>query len=102
METTVEINGEDGDLIVDPFTGEIRMRSRKNTDWAVENVLALEPHAGWPGMQECVSAFLDAVETGEPSSVNAKVVALLHLIGLAAEDSKGSGTWAEVKGLERT
>ena len=96
----MEVNGDDGDLIVDLFSGEIRLRSRKNTNWGVECVLALQPHAGWPGMHECVSAFLDAVESGQPSPVNAEVVAQLHLLGLAAETSKDSGTWAGVEGLE--
>ena len=99
VEITVEVSGEDGDLIVDLLTGEIRLRSRKNTDWVVENVLALQPHAVWPGMHECVSAFLDAIETGKPSAMNADVVARLHLIGLAAEASVDSGAWAQVERL---
>ncbi len=100
VETTFEVNGDDGDLIVDVFTGEIRLRSRKNGDWSVERLSAIQPHAGWPGMHECVSAFLDAVETGQPSAMNADVVAQLRLIGLAAEVSKDSGTWAKIEGLD--
>jgi hypothetical protein len=72
-------------------------------------------------MNECVTAFLDAV-TGEPlietESTNAEVerlretlgtgplpadapaVAQLHLIGLAAEASKDSGGWAEIEGVD--
>ena len=99
METTVEVNGDDGDLIVDVFCGEIRLRRRSQSDWVSETVSALQPHAGWPGMNESVSAFLDAVQSGRASSMNAQTVARLHQIGLAAETSKDSGTWAAVEDL---
>ena len=48
-------------------------------------------------MHESIASFLDAIETGIPSYANANVVANLHLIGLASEESKKTGTWAEVK-----
>lgn len=118
LETTVEVNGEDGDLIVDLFSGELRQRTRLQSDWSVEHVAESEPRAGWPGMNECVSAFLDVV-AGEPlteskstaAEVNdlrevlgtgplpadAPAVAQLSLIGLAAEASKDSGGWAEIE-----
>ena len=97
LETHIEVNGDDGDLIADVFNSEIRLRSRRNPDWFIEQAPALEPRAGWPGVHECISAFLDAVESGQPSSTNARAVARLHLVGLAAEASKDSGTWAEVE-----
>ena len=97
LETTIEINGDDGDLVVDIFAGELRLRTRKIGDWATESVPALEPRAGWPGEHECVSSFLDAVTGGAPSTTNGEVVARLHRVGLAAEASKDSGTWAEVE-----
>ena len=121
LETTVEVNGEDGDLVVDLFSGELRQRTRQQSEWSVETVAESEPRAGWPGMNECVTAFLDAV-TGEPlietESTNAEVerlretlgtgplpadapaVAQLHLIGLAAEASKDSGGWAEIEEVD--
>ena len=121
LETTVEVNGEDGDLVVDLFSGELRQRTRLQSDWSVERVAESEPRAGWPGMNECVVAFLDAV-AGEPlietKSTAAEVdklrealatgplpadalaVAQLHLIGLAAEASKDSGGWAQIEVID--
>ena len=118
LETTVEVNGEDGDLIVDLFSGELRQRTRQQSEWSVERVAESEPRAGWPGMNECVAAFLDAV-SGEPlteskstaAEVNnlrevlgtgplpadAPAVAQLSLSGLAAEASKDSGGWAKIE-----
>lgn len=97
LETTIEVNGDDGDLITNVFTGEIRLRSRKSSDWSVEQVGFIQPKAGWPGMHECVWAFLDAVESSKPSLMNATTVAQLHLVGLAAESAKDSGTWSEIE-----
>ena len=50
-------------------------------------------------MHESIAAFLDAVESKKPSYANADVVAKLHLIGMAAEESKDTGHWANVKEL---
>ena len=121
LETTVEVNGEDGDLIVDLFSGELRQRTRSQPDWSDEVVPESEPRAGWPGMNECVALFLDAVageplaETGSQSSsvdalrealgtaplpADAKSVAQLHLIGIAAEASKDNGGWAEIEDID--
>ena len=121
LETTVEVNGEDGDLIVDLFSGELHQRTRSHSDWTVEKISESEPRAGWPGMNECVTAFLDAV-SGKPLAVttpaagrvenlrkslgtaplpaNAKSVAQLHLIGMAAEASKDNGGWAEIEEID--
>lgn len=121
LETTVEVNGEDGDLIVDLFSGELRQRTRSRNEWSVERVAESEPRAGWPGMNECVTAFLDAV-AGEPLiekesaasegdrlrealgtgplPADARSVAQLHLTGMAAEASKESGGWAEIEGID--
>ena len=80
-----------------------------------------EPRAGWPGMNECVATFLDAV-TGEPLTetptaaspvdtlrerlgtaplpADAKSVAQLHMIGMAAEASKDNGSWAKIEDVD--
>ncbi|MCZ0937249.1 MAG: Gfo/Idh/MocA family oxidoreductase [Caldilineaceae bacterium] len=121
LETTVEVNGEDGDLIFNLFSGELRQRTRSQPDWTVESVAESEPRAGWPGMNECVATFLDAV-TDEPLAettstaspvdslrdslgtapppADANSVAQLHLIGLAAEASKDSGGWAKIEEID--
>lgn len=104
LETTVEVNGEDGDLIVDVFSGELRQRTRQQSEWSVEHVPESEPRAGWPGMNECVSVFLSAVAgdalPAAPAAADAPAVAQLHMIGLAAEASKDSGGWAEVESID--
>lgn len=121
LETTVEVNGKDGDLIVDLFSGELRQRTRSQSDWSVESVAETEPRAGWPGMNECVATFLDAVTGGPlaettsaagpvdtlreslgtaPLPADAKSVAQLHMIGMAAEASKDSGGWAEIEDID--
>ena len=118
LETTIEVSGDDGDLWVDIFSGELRQRTRQQRDWSIEFVPDTEPRAGWPGMNECITAFLDAVagapllgatpaspdvdtlrETlgAGPLAAEAPAVAQLHLIGLAAEASKDSGGWAEIE-----
>ena len=101
LDTTIEVCGDEGDLSVDIFTGELRQRTRNESEWITERVPDSEPRAGWPGMNECVAAFLDAVTSASPSETTppaaAPAVAQLHLIGLAAENSKDSGGWAEIE-----
>ena len=92
----IEIGGSDGDLRIDLFRGELRLRSRKRPEWRDETHLARQPHAGWPGMHESVQAFIDAVRTGNESRTGSAVMAGLHMTGLAAEESIDSGTWAVV------
>ena len=117
LETTIEINGDDGDLRVDIFDSVLHQRTHRDSDWSVEYVAAIEPRAGWPGVHECVSAFLDAVADGPPLErspaaagsgaragapgpvADAPVVAQLQLIGLAAEASKDTGGWAEIEDI---
>ena len=103
LETTVEANGDDGDLLVDLFSGALRQRTRANNEWSVEQIAESEPRAGWPGMNECVSAFLNAVAGETPSdtvpAADAPAVAQLHLIGMAAEASKESGGWADIEAV---
>ena len=124
LDTTIEVNGDEGDLLVDIFSGELRQRTRGESDWSVERIAESEPRAGWPGMNECVTAFLSAV-AGEPLldttsaaptvkdvdalrealgtgplAADAPAVAQLHLIGLAAEASKDSGGWAEIEKID--
>ena len=103
LETTVKANGDDGDIVVDLFSGALRQRTRENDEWSVEQIAESEPRAGWPGMNECVSAFLDAVAGETPSETvppaDAPAVAQLHLIGMAAEASKESGGWADIEAV---
>ena len=96
LETEIEVHGDKGDLHIDIFAGEFKWRTRKSPEWTVESVPAIEPRAGWPGMHECVSAFLDAVISGKPSTTDARTLAQLHLVGLAAEASKDSGRWESI------
>lgn len=100
MATTLEVTGTEGDLQTDLFTGEIRVRTLTRPEPEVETVPALEPYAGWPGMCECVAAFLDAVSGSAPERAGARDVARSHLVGMAGEDSIDTGTWAEVGRLE--
>lgn len=96
VETFIEVNGDDGDVNVDLFAGTLRVRTRNGRSWSHERLPAQQPHAGWPGMHECVSAFLDAVQNDQPAPVTAREVTSLHLLGLAAEQSKDRGGWAVV------
>ncbi len=99
LEIKIEINGEDGDLLIDLLTGQIKYRSKKEPDWKSESYPAILPYADWPGMHESVAAFLDAVEIGYSTINNAKKVAKLQMVGIAAEESKDSGSWEEVQDI---
>ena len=113
LETTVEVNGEDGDLIVDLFSGELRQRTRLQSDWSVERVAESEPRAGWPGMNECVGAFLNAVACEpltETEATGTEVDNLRESLGTGAtarrrpRRSQAFLDWAGrggVKGLQR-
>ena len=100
-ETRVEVQGRDGDLFADLFTGELRLRNRSGPEWRVDRVVsALRPFAGWPGLRECLSDFLDQLE-GKPSSgVPAEDMARLHCLGLAAEESIDTLSWAPVRSMD--
>lgn len=95
----IEVVGDSGDIQIDILTGEIKIRTKNNPAWDIKLLPAIQPYADWPGMHESVSSFLDAVENGIPSFANANVVANLHLIGLASEESKKTGAWAKVKDI---
>lgn len=95
----VEVVGDSGDIQIDILTGELKIRTKKDPVWESKLLPAIEPYADWPGMHESISAFLDAVDTGIPSFANANVVANLHLIGLASEESKETGGWATIKNV---
>ena len=96
-ETQIEVCGEDGDLVEDLFTGELRLRTKAESEWRSELVPALQPHVGWPGMHECVADFLDAVANNGSTGADAAALAQAHLVGLAGEASIDSGTWARVE-----
>lgn len=93
---TIEVNGDDGDITINVLTGELRLRTRSNPEWSIEARHSLKPYADWPGMHESVSAFLTAVESGKETAADAKTVARLHCVGLAADRSKDSGTWETI------
>lgn len=95
----IEISGDEGDISINYFTGELRFRSRQHPEWSVIDSSPLKPYANWPAVRETVSAFLDLAERKEAGSGNAKEVAQLSLIGLAADESKDTGTWADIKQL---
>jgi predicted dehydrogenase len=97
LRIVVRINGSDGDLRADLLTGTLLWRSRAHAAWTEEHHPALQPYASWPGMNESVAAFLDAVERGRATVNSAPAVARLQAIGLAAEASLDSGTWAPVR-----
>lgn len=97
----IEVVGDSGDIQIDVLTGELKIRTKSVREWKVMLLPAIQPYADWPGMHESISSFLDAVESGTPSFANAQVVADLHLIGLASEESKETGTWAKAKELDQ-
>ncbi len=99
LNINIEIIGDTGEIIINLLSGEIRIRTLKNSDWTFEHWPAVTPYADWPGMHESVTAFLDVIEKGNSSINNASVVAKLQLVGLAAEESKDSGTWSEIEDL---
>lgn len=99
-ETWIEVNGRDGDLFVDIFTGELRIKSRSNSEWQVKRVVsALQPFAGWPGLRECLVDFLNQLTDQPFAGVPAEDMTRLHLVGLAAEDSINNQTRAPVRRL---
>lgn len=93
----IDICGSKGDISINYFTGELCYRSMQHPEWIVENISPLKPYASWPGVRETISAFLDSVVNGKPSHGNAEIVAQLNRIGLAADESIDTGTWAEVR-----
>ncbi|SNS31232.1 Predicted dehydrogenase [Anaerovirgula multivorans] len=97
LSINIEISGDEGIIYLNYFTGEIRYRSIKDSYWIVEACPSLTPYADWPGVRESVSTFLDIISSGEASRGNAKKVAQLNIIGLAADESKDLGAWAEVQ-----
>ncbi len=99
-ETQIEVCGEDGDLVEDLFTGELKLRTKAESQWRSELVPALQPHVGWPGMHECVSDFLAAVANGGSTGAGTAALAQAHLVGLAGEASIDSGTWVQVERVE--
>jgi predicted dehydrogenase len=96
---SVEIIGNEGDILINVLTGELKLRTKKNPDWKIEYYPAIQPYTDWPGMHESITAFIDAVVSGKPSYANANVVAYLYLVGMAAEESKVTSTWANVKDI---
>jgi predicted dehydrogenase len=94
---SLEGHGTDGDFAFSPLTGDVRFRSLRNSEWTVERWPARTPYASWPGVHESVAGFLDGISGEEGGAGNARRMAQLSLVGLAAEEAKDTGTWAEVK-----
>jgi predicted dehydrogenase len=93
----IEISGDKGDINFNYFTGELRYRTLEHPQWTVECVSPLAPCADWPGVREVISSFLDSVISGDPSQGNAKAVAQLNRIGLAADQSIDTKGWVEIE-----
>ena len=98
METTIEVTGDEGDLLVDYFRNTIKVRGKSDADGEVIHVEpALPVVGGWPGEAESVAEFLNAAVQGTPNRTNGKMAAQLYLTGLAIERSKDSGGWVEIE-----
>lgn len=95
----IEIVGDNGEITIDYFTGELRYRSLQFPEWITEHYSALTPHANWPGVRETISTFLDSVISKNTLLGNAQNVAQLNRIGLASEESTDTKTWATIKKL---
>ncbi|MDE2991535.1 MAG: Gfo/Idh/MocA family oxidoreductase [Chloroflexota bacterium] len=93
----LEVNGTEGDIVCDPLAGAWRLRTREFPHWRLARHPALEPPAGWPGVHECLRAFLDAVEQGTTNNEMRDAIIRQHEVGLAADRSCDSGAWEEVR-----
>ena len=93
----LEINGTEGDIVCDPLAGAWRLRTRQYPHWRLARQPALEPPAGWPGVHECLCAFLDAVEQGATNTGMRDAIIRQHQVGLAADRSCESGAWEDVQ-----
>ncbi len=101
LETTIEVAGDEGDLLVDYFRNTIRVRSKSDTEGEEIQVQpALPVVGGWPGEAESVAEFLSAVEKGTPNRTDARMAAQLYLTGLAIERSKETGGWVEIEEVD--
>jgi predicted dehydrogenase len=96
LSLSVDVGGDHGDILIDFFTGVLHHRNHAFPDWIEEFCVPLKPLADWPGVRESVSSFFDSVISGKPSPCNAGNVTQFHRIGLAAEESKDTGHWAEI------
>ena len=93
----LEVNGTDGDIVCDPLAGAWRLRTREFPHWRLSHQPALEPPAGWPGVHECLRAFLDAVEQGAAGTDMRDAIIRQHEVGLAADRSCETGMWEDVR-----
>ena len=74
---------------------------RDKPEWETVEVPPRQPViAEWPGEMESVSAFLDAVESGQTSRTHGALVAQLRLVGLAAEESAASSSWVAIERVD--
>ena len=93
----LEVNGTDGDIVCDPLAGAWRLRTREFPHWRLERQPALEPPAGWPGVHECLRAFLNAVEQGRNDTDLRDAIIRQHEVGLAADRSCETGAWEDIR-----
>ena len=100
-ETWIEINGCNGNLYGDLFTGEIRLRNRNKPDWQIDQVIpAQRPFAGWPGLCECLSDFLNGVRGQVYSGVSPKDMVTLQILSCSAEESIDNEAWVTVPSIK--
>lgn len=99
LSIVVDVTGDEGNICINYFTGAFGFQSVRHPGLRFSYDCPLEPYANYPGVRESVSAFLDAVESGDASQGNAVTVAWLNSIGLAAEESKDTGSWVGVRML---
>ena len=101
LSTRIDATGDEGEIVVDYFASTLASRSRKQPTWEKVDILPKQPViGGWPSELESVSAFLDAAESGRPSRTNGRLLAQLHLVGLAAEAAGESGSWGSIEALD--
>lgn len=92
----LSLSGTDGDIRVDLLSGLLRWRNSSSPEWTEEVCSPIKPVFGLPGMHECVRAFFNSVESHVEGGAGRQRIARLHLLGLAAEQSRDTGTWVEV------
>jgi hypothetical protein len=96
----IEISGDKENIDFNYFTDELRYRTLEHPEWIVECVSPLKPCDDWPGVREAISSFLDSVISGDPIQENAKAVAQLNRIGLAADQSIDTKRWVEIEKMD--
>ena len=92
----IDVAGSNGNIEACTLEGGMDIQIGEGVEPTREEHPPLTPPAGMPGMRECVSAFIDAVESGTSGPAGAKDSIKIHEIALAIEAAKDSGDWEEV------